>query len=147
MSFDEKRNIFVFMLYTKMPLAMLPTYIYCGTKIKKDLHQEMNASFLCYTDRYTIVITKKVTFFLFLWNKTFSIPFSILKWKLCVGYPRFLGNIVIEKWYKLPCGLYAKYNILRIVILPVCQISAINQNIHLIWYMQLDFLPSQLSLK
>ena len=35
--------------------------------------------------------------FLFLWNKTFSIPFSILKWKLCVGYPKFLGNIVIEK--------------------------------------------------
>ena len=147
MSFDEKRNIFVFMLYTKVPLAMLPTYIYYGTKIKKkDLHQEMNACFLCYTPLHNCN-NKESDIFLFLWNKTFSIIFSILKWTLCVGYPKFLGNIVIEKWYKLPSALYAKWNIPRIVILPVCQIYAINQNIRLIWYIQLDYLLSQLSLK
>ena len=63
---------------------------------KKDLHQEMNACFLCYTPLHNCN-NKESDIFLFLWNKTFSIIFSILKWTLCVGYPKFLGNIVIEK--------------------------------------------------
>ena len=56
------KNGSLFPCNTKVPLAWLPTYIYCRRKIKKDLHPDECMFPVLYKRVYTLAITKKNVF-------------------------------------------------------------------------------------